>query len=248
MSTTSERRHAVVLAGGRGTRLRPFTSSLPKPLVPIGDELSVLEIVLHQLAHHGFARVTIAIGHLGTLIRAVVGDGERWGLEVDYTTEEQPLGTIGPVIGTLDALPEHFLVLNGDLLTDLDYGALLDRHVESGAPLTIATYARSVAIDFGVLHVAGNRDRITGFEEKPTLSYLVSMGVYALSRQTLARYPPGVPFGFDDLVLDLLARESFPAAYPHEGYWLDIGRPEDYDRANADFVQMRGVLLPGLDA
>jgi NDP-mannose synthase len=233
----------VVLAGGRGTRLRPFTTSLPKPLVPVGDEVSVLEIVLRQLAHHGFERATIAIGHLGTLIRAVVGDGKEWGIEVDYATETQLLGTIGPVIGMLDRLPQHFLVLNGDVLTDLDFGVLLDQHVASRAPLTIATYERTVEIDFGVLHVEA--ERVVGFEEKPTLSYAVSMGVYGLSRETLERYPPDVPFGFDALVLDLLARGMHPLSHRHDGYWLDIGRPEDYDRANADFARMRGVFLPG---
>lgn len=245
MSTTSDERHAVVLAGGRGTRLRPFTTSLPKPLVPIGDELPVLEVVLRQLAHRGFRRVTIAIGHLGTLIRAVVGDGAQWGLAVDYVTEEEPLGTMGPVIGILDRLPEHFLVLNGDVLTDLDFADVLDRHARSGAPMTIATFDRQVGIDFGVLRVDG--DRVIGFEEKPTLAYTVSMGVYGLSRETLAGYPAGSPFGFDDLMLDLLGNGRHPATRPHTGYWLDIGRPEDYDRANADFVRMRRALLPDSD-
>jgi NDP-sugar pyrophosphorylase family protein len=225
--------------------LRPFTTSLPKPLVPVGDEVPVLEIVLRQLAHHRFERATIAIGHLGTLIQAVVGDGAQWGIDVDYATESQPLGTIGPVIGMLDRLPSHFLVLNGDVLTDLDFGSLLDRHVTSSAPLTIATYERAVGIDFGVLHV--DAGHVIGFEEKPILSYAVSMGVYGLSRATLERYPRDVAFGFDDLVLDLLAHDLHPISHRHEGYWLDIGRPEDYDQANADFTRMRDVFLPGRD-
>jgi NDP-sugar pyrophosphorylase family protein len=234
--------HAVVLAGGRGTRLRPFTTSLPKPLVPIGDELSILEIVLRQLASRGFSNVTIAIGHLGELIRAVVGDGSQWGLAVEYEPEDEPLGTIGPVIRLRDRLPEHFLVLNGDVLTDLDFGAVLREHRASGAPLTVATYERTVEIDFGVLRIDG--PRVVGFEEKPTLPYSVSMGVYGLSRSTLAGYPVGRPFGFDDLVLDLLAKGQHPVVHRHAGYWLDIGRPEDYDRANLDFAQRRAELLP----
>lgn len=246
MSTTSETaRHAVVLAGGRGTRLRPFTTSLPKPLVPIGDEMPVLEIVLRQLAYRGFVRITLAIGHLGTLIQAVVGDGSQWGLEVDYATEDEPLGTMGPVVRMLDRLPEHFLVLNGDVLTDLDFGEMFDRHAGSGAPLTIATYERTVAIDFGVLRVEG--DRVIGFEEKPTLAYTVSMGVYGLSRSTLTPFGAEQPFGFDDLVLALLATGRNPVTCRHEGYWLDIGRPEDYDRANADFLRLRQELLPDID-
>jgi NDP-mannose synthase len=235
-------RHAVVLAGGKGTRLRPYTTTLPKPLVPVGDEFSILEIVLRQLAWRGFERATLAIGHQGSLIQAVVGDGSQWGIEVDYAAEDQPLGTMGPVLRLLDRLPEHFLVLNGDILTDLDYGTVLATHAASGAPLTIATYARQVDVDFGVLEVSG--DRVVGFHEKPKLSYSVSMGVYGLSRATLASYAPDRPLGFDELVLDLLANGRHPLSLPFDGYWLDIGRPDDYDRANLDFVRMRDQLLP----
>ncbi len=235
-------RHAVILAGGKGIRLRPYTTSLPKPLVPIGDEHSILEIVLRQLAAAGFETATLAIGHLGQLVRAYVGDGSQWGISIEYTEEHEPLGTIGPLLPILDGLPEHFVVMNGDVLTDLDYAALLDHHVSSDSPLTIATYRRKLEIDFGVLEL--NRTRITGFTEKPTIDYTVSMGVYALSRSTLARYPVGQPFGFDELVLDLLEREAAPAYFPFDGYWRDIGRPEDYDAANAEFPARRSELLP----
>ena len=236
-------RHAVILAGGKGTRLRPYTTSIPKPLVPIGDESAILEIVLRQLARDGFKRVTIAIGHLGELIRAYVGSGEQWGLEVDYATEAKPLSTMGPVVAILDKLPEQFLVLNGDILTDLSFSALLDAHSASNAQLTIATYHRQVDIDFGVLTVESGR--VVGFVEKPTLNYEVSMGVYAVSRSALAGYPAGEALGFDRLVIDLLAAGRNPASYAFDGYWLDIGRPEDYDRANSEFVRLRSHLLPG---
>jgi NDP-sugar pyrophosphorylase family protein len=236
------RRHAVILAGGKGTRLRPFTTTLPKPLVPIGEDSSILEIVLRQLSHHGFGSATIAIGHLGEIIRAFVGDGSRWGLDVDYTVEDDPLGTMGPVVAALDRLPEHFLVMNGDILTDLDYGKLLEAEIASNAPITVATYRRDVHVDFGVLEVEG--DRIVRFTEKPTLEYRVSMGVYALAREPLGRYPAGQPLGFDQLMLDLLARGELAASYAFDGYWLDIGRPEDYDRANADWPELRRTLLP----
>jgi NDP-sugar pyrophosphorylase family protein len=235
--------HAVILAGGKGSRLRPYTTTLPKPLMPIGEDCSILEIVLRQLARHGFVSVTVAIGHLGQLIQALVGDGSQWGLEVDYATEDQPLGTIGPVLQVLDRLPDEFLVMNGDILTDLDYAQLLESHRESQAPITVATYAREVRIDFGVLETADRS--VTGFTEKPTLSYTVSMGVYAISKPTLRRYPAGQAFGFDDLMKDLLARGEAPASFPFDGYWLDIGRPDDYDRANAEFERMRPQLLPG---
>ena len=236
-------RHAVILAGGKGTRLRPYTTSIPKPLVPIGDESAILEIVLRQLARDGFKRVTIAIGHLGELIRAYVGSGEQWGLEVDYATEAKPLSTMGPVVAILDKLPEQFLVLNGDILTDLSFSALLDAHSASNAQLTIATYHRHVDVDFGVLTVEAGR--VVGFVEKPTLNYQVSMGVYAVSRAALAGYTAGEALGFDRLVIDLLAAGRNPASYAFEGYWLDIGRPEDYDRANSEFVRLRSHLLPG---
>ena len=233
--------HAIVLAGGKGTRLRPYTTTLPKPLVPIGDEFPILEIVIRQLALRGFVSATIAIGHQGHLIKAFVGDGSQWGLHVEYAEESEPLGTIGPVRQILDSLPEHFLVMNGDILTDLDYGALMRAHIGSGAPITVATYRRDVHVDFGVLDIEG--DRITGFREKPTLSYMVSMGVYGLSRATLTSYPPGA-FGFDTLMRDLVGRNPRPAMYPFTGYWVDIGRPEDYDRANEEFEELRGTLLP----
>lgn len=234
--------HVVILAGGRGVRLRPYTTALPKPLVPIGEEYAILDIILQQLRAQGFDRATLAIGHLGSLIRAFVGDGSRWNIAVDYSEEETPMSTIGPLFNFLDQLPEHFLVMNGDVLTDLDYRRLLDHHVESEAPLTVATYQRKVKIDFGTLEKSDGL--ITKFTEKPTLCYGVSMGVYALSRKTLAPYPKTEPFGFDELVLDLLARGDNPAAYDFDGYWLDIGRPDDYDEANRSFERLRSVLLP----
>jgi NDP-sugar pyrophosphorylase family protein len=234
--------HAVILAGGRGTRLRPYTTTLPKPLVPIGDEFAILEIVLRQLAHRGFERATIAIGYLGSLIRAYVGDGSQWQIAVDYVTEDEPLGTMGPVVANLDRLPDHFLVMNGDILTDLDFAELLRHHVASQAPLTVGTCHRQVKIDFGVLEVACGR--IVAFREKPILPYSVSMGIYGLSRSTLARYERGRSLGFDQLVLDLLDRGERPVAYPFAGQWLDIGRPEDYDRANDEFNMIRRTILP----
>jgi NDP-sugar pyrophosphorylase family protein len=235
-------RHAVILAGGKGTRLRPYTTSIPKPLVPIGDESAILEIVLRQLARDGYRRITIAIGHLGELIRAYVGSGDKWGLDVDYSSEDKPLSTMGPVVAILDRLPEQFLVLNGDILTDLSYSSLLEAHAASDAPITIATYRRHVDVDFGVMTIESGK--VVGFVEKPRLDYQVSMGVYAVSRSALADYPVGESLGFDRLVLDLLAKGRNPASYPFDGYWLDIGRPEDYDRANSEFARLRSHLLP----
>ncbi|WP_434587797.1 nucleotidyltransferase family protein [Streptomyces sp. A5-4] len=235
--------HAVILAGGKGVRLRPYTTALPKPLVPIGDQHAILEIVLRQLASCGFTTCTIAIGHLGHIIRAYVGNGSQWGLRVGYSTEDSPLGTMGPLLTMMDRLPDNFLVMNGDILTDLDYGDVLKQHQASEAPLTVSTYARKVSIDFGVLTTESGK--VVGFKEKPSIDYRVSMGVYGLTRDTLAHYTPGLPLGFDELVLDLLAAETPPHAYEFDGYWLDIGRPDDYDRANAEFTTHRGLLLKG---
>jgi mannose-1-phosphate guanylyltransferase len=235
--------HAVILAGGKGTRLRPYTTCIPKPLVPVGEHYSILEIVMRQLANCGFRSVTIALGHLGHLIRAYCGDGSQWGLSIDYAVEESPLSTVGPLLTILDRLPSDFLVLNGDVLTDLDFADVLGRHVANQAHMTVTTYQRQVKIDFGVL---SSRDgRIVDFSEKPTMTYRVSMGVNALNKRALARYTPGLPLGFDELVLDLLAAGTPPAEYAFEGYWLDIGRPDDYDRANAEFDVHRAILLKG---
>ena len=237
--------HAVILAGGRGVRLRPYTTAFPKPLVPIGDEFAIIEIVLRQLRSSGFSTATIAIGHLGQLIRAYCGDGAQWDLSIDYWPEDAPLGTMGPVVSNLEQLPESFLVMNGDVLTDLDFGELLRGHDAAGAGLTVAAYDRVVKIDFGVLGLGGDDgDRIVEFREKPVEHFSVSMGTYAVSRDTLTGYPVGEPLGFDELVLDLIAAGRPPRVHRFDGYWLDIGRPDDYDRANEDWETLRGRLLP----
>ncbi len=232
---------AVILAGGQGIRLRPYTSVIPKPLVPIGNECSLLEIVLRQLAARGFLKATVSLGYLGHLVEAYVGDGSQWGIEVACISEEAPLGTVGPVLKILDQLPDHFLLMNGDILTDLDYADLLVSHSASGSPLTLATYEREVRVDFGVLTLAERR--VTGFTEKPTIRCPVSMGVNAVAKTTLASYQPGEPLGMDQVVLDLLSNGHPPTAYPFSGYWMDIGRPDDYDRANLEFPTIRHELL-----
>jgi NDP-sugar pyrophosphorylase family protein len=222
---------AVLLAGGRGTRLRPFTTTIPKPLVPVGD-IPIMELLLRQLAARGCDRVTVAVGHMAQLIMAYFGDGERWGLSIDYSVEDEPLNTIGP-LKLIPDLPEHFLVMNGDLLTDLDMSSFYESHVRSGAVGTVATYERDVKIDFGVLRYDDAR-RVTCFVEKPVEHFSVSMGIYAFSREILELVPAGEPFGFDELMIASVERGLDVRAYPHEGYWLDIGRPDDYDRANRD--------------
>jgi len=236
-------RHAVILAGGKGVRLRPYTTTLPKPLVPLGDEVAILEVVLRQLQRDGIESVSIAIGHLGELIRAYVGDGRRWGIEVEYWQEASPLGTVGPLVQHRDRLPDDFLVMNGDILTDLRFDRLFDHHMAADADVTVAAYNRVVDIDFGVLEVDIDQTSIVGFQEKPSLDYTVSMGIYGLSRRVLERFEPGLPLGFDELLLDQLRRGRPPQPYHFDGFWLDIGRPEDYDRANVEFPLRRPALI-----
>ena len=229
-------KRAVILAGGRGTRLRPYTVTLPKPLVPIGD-MPILEIILRQLCRHRFEHVTLAVNHQAELIQAFFGDGSKWNLRIDYSLETTPLSTIGP-LKLIPDLPPHFLVMNGDVLTDLDFAAFYDEHVAHDRIYSIAAHRRDQLIDYGVLHV-NETNHLLGFQEKPRLPFLVSMGVYTASRRILDLVPEGQAYGFDALVLDLLARGTPPAVVPHSGYWMDIGRPDDYQIASDEFAARR---------
>lgn len=233
---------AVILAGGKGTRLFPYTTLLPKPLVPIGDR-PILEIVLVWLREAGIRDIILSVGHLAELIQAFFGNGEKWGVRLTYVIEDEPLGTIGPLT-LLDGLDENFFVLNGDVLTDLDLGALYAAHAASGATLTVATRRREVHVDFGVLRYEPQTLRIESFVEKPIIPYDVSMGVYLLRKRCLDHVPRGVPFGFDQLVLTLLERGEAVRSFPHSGRWLDVGRPADLEEANrlADTWNGRGSL------
>lgn len=227
---------AVILAGGRGTRLRPYTTTIPKPLVPVGER-AILEIVLGQLRVAGVREVRLAVSHMAGLIMAFCGNGEKFGLHIDYAVEEQPLGTVGPLAQMAD-LPENFLVMNGDILTDLDYAELYRSHVDRGAALTLSTYRRRETIDFGVLELDLERRRIVGFREKPIYEFDVSMGIYVFHRDVVRRVPRDRPYGLDELVLDMLARGERIHAEPFEGSWLDLGRPTDYDRANREIERV----------
>lgn len=239
---------AVVLAGGKGTRLRPYTSVFPKPLVPLGD-MPVLELILRQLKQYGFTEVILAVGYLHALIKAYFGDGSKLGIKLRYSYEEQPLGTIGP-LGTIADLDETFLVMNGDVVSDLRYDALYRAHKASDAPAMLALYNMTTQLEFGVMELSPGDTVIQAFREKPSVQHAISMGVHVFHKSILELIPPQQLYGLDHLMADLLERQqqagSAPQvrAYPFEGYWLDIGRHRDYESALEEFELMKHRLLP----
>jgi NDP-sugar pyrophosphorylase family protein len=220
---------AIIFAGGRGTRLAPFTSILPKPLMPIGDR-AILELVIGQLAECGIADVTLCVGYLSHLIEAVVGDGKAHGVDVTYVREEQALGTAAP-LRLVEGLNDTFIAMNGDVLTTLDYGDLLRHHRETGSIVTIATRERPIQIDYGVLQVRASGDRVYKYIEKPQRTSIVSMGIYVLEPEALAYIPPEGHFDFPDLVKALLRAREPVSALRFDGLWFDIGRRDDYEEA-----------------
>jgi NDP-mannose synthase len=232
---------AIILAGGKGRRLMPYTTVLPKPLMPIGD-YPIIEVILKQLKRCGFSKVTICTGYLHELIHAYLDSNKTLGLQISYTHEEIPLGTIGP-LRLIENLADTFLVMNGDILTDLDYRKLINFHKTHGAIATVATYKRDVNIDFGVLE-HNTEQKIVAFREKPTFHFDVSMGVYVFSRRVLDYVPADVPFGFDQLMYALTGHNEEVYSYPHTGYWLDIGRPDDYARSIEEFERYKDRFLP----
>jgi NDP-sugar pyrophosphorylase family protein len=232
---------AVILAGGVGSRLAPYTTVLPKPLMPVGDR-PILEVVVRQLSRAGFTDLTFAVGHLAGLLQAYFGNGSGFGVRIRYSVEREPLGTAGP-LSLVEELTEPFLVMNGDLLTTLPYRTLYEAHVRSGATLTIALYQKSVKVDLGVIRTDAD-GRVVCYDEKPTLSFSASMGIYAFHPRVLAHVPKGKRLDFPDLVQKLLVLKEPVRAWPYDGYWMDIGRREDYEQAMADFERLRGQFLP----
>lgn len=231
---------AVILAGGKGKRLAPYTTILPKPLMPI-DDMPILEIVLLQLKKHGFTKIVLAVGHLAGLIQAYCGDGSRWGLNITYSMENEPLGTAGP-LSLIDGLEENFLVMNGDLLTNIDYSDLMKLHLEKNALATVSMYNKDVPISLGVLKLddSGN---IIDYIEKPTLTYKVSMGIYILNRKILDHIETGKYLDFPVLIKQLIGENEKVVGYDFTGYWMDIGRHEDYSKVLEEFNSIRDELL-----
>ena len=230
---------ALILAGGRGTRLRPFTNNIPKPLVPIGDK-PILEIVLNQLRDHGCTDVILAVNHLAGLIKAFFGDGSQLGLSIKYSMESEVMGTAGP-IGLIDALEDNFLVMNGDLLTTINYRELFEEHMKNNAIATIATYKKKIKIDLGVLKIEDGK--FIDYIEKPEHSYDVSTGIYVMNRTVKDFLPKNERFDMPDLILDLNRKEKKIHCYTKNFEWLDIGRVEDYQFANEIFEKNKDKYI-----
>ena len=230
---------SIILAGGKGTRLKPYTTVFPKPLMPIGDK-PILEIVIRQLKSHGFGEAIITVGHLAELIMTFFGDGSKLGVKIKYSREDKPLGTVGGLGLIKKELNETFLMMNGDVLTTLNYSDLVNYHKRNGAIATIALNKRDVKIDFGVVELEDNS--ILKYIEKPKIDYLVSMGVYVFDPKVLEYIRANGYLDFPDLIKELISNGEIVKGYVYDGYWLDIGRPDDYERANREI----GEIYPKL--
>lgn len=232
---------AVILAGGQGTRLKPYTSVLPKPLMPLVDK-PVLEIVIRQLSRFGFRKIVICVGHLASLIQTFCGDGSRWNVEIRYSVEDKPLGTSGP-LSLIGDLEPNVLVMNGDILTDMDFGHFMRFHIERKGIATLAYCQKDITVTLGVVEDDADH-RIVSYKEKPVISYKASMGVYCLQKAALSYLPRNQRKDLPELVADLI-KAGYPiAGYPFRGTWLDIGRMDDYEQAAVEYEQSPGKYLP----
>ena len=232
---------AIILAGGKGTRLAPFTVNFPKPLVPLGDT-PVLEVLIQRLIHYGITDITLTLGHLAELVKAYFQHRQELTqkIQLRYVVEEKPTGTAGS-LSLVSGLTDTFLVMNGDLLTNLDLDALIQFHREQKALLTIATHTRHIKIDLGVLQFDESH-QITAYLEKPEQSYHVSMGIYVYEPAVLEQITPGQYLDFPNLVLRLIKQGKRVCAYPTDCLWLDIGRPDDYAKAQELFTAKKDAF------
>lgn len=219
---------AVIQAGGRGTRLAPYSTVLPKALMPVGDSC-IIDNLLNQFARAGVKTVSITVSAFGPLIRSYCGDGDRWGLDIEYISEEEPLGTIGPLNALRHSIDGPFFVTNSDVFTDLDLDSVMLAHRAQESPLTVVVTRQSVNIAYGVLEHRGGI--VTEFREKPTQQFSVSTGIYLMEPEVFDHIPTTGAFGFDDLMRAMLAATVPVHVYEHEGSWIDIGRVEDLRRA-----------------
>lgn len=232
--------NTVILAGGKGTRLRPLTAVFPKPLVPLGDK-PIIEILLRKLAATGFQKATICTGYLGELLMAVCGDGAKFDLAISYVKEESPLGTAGP-LSLITTQSDPVVVMNGDLLTTLDMAAMVQSHVDSGADATIALFKRDVAVDFGVIDSTED-GLFQGYREKPVFHFEVSMGIYVLSAAVIKTIKANQFLDMPDLIRSVQARGGKVNCYREECFWLDIGRMDDYAQAQEAYTKNESSFL-----
>ncbi len=231
---------AIILAGGKGSRLKPYTTLIPKPLVPIGNDKSILEIIINQLVEQGFTHITIAINHFSKLIQSYFGNGSKYKVKIDYSEEKKTLGTFAPLLLIKD-LPKNFLVLNGDTLTNLNYKFFLSGHCKSKFDITIASTKRSENLNYGIL--TSRNKKLTSFKEKPKVQMNVGMGIYAVNKKiiienTLKRLKK---IDFNEILEKRLKLKKKTRVYEFSGFWLDIGRPEDYEYVNnnLDFIRSK---------
>lgn len=232
---------AIILAGGKGSRLKPFTKVIPKPLVPIADDLSILEVVLNQLKFYGFIKTVIAVNHMSNLIMAFFQNGKNIGLDITYSLEDKILGTAGP-LSLIDHLEENFLVMNGDILTTLNYKDLYEYHIKHQNDITISIYKKEIKIDLGVLEIDG--EKLLDYIEKPTYSFNVSTGIYIMNRNVVDLIPKGEMMNMPDFILKAQNNNKKISCYSGNYYWLDIGRVDDYEQALKIFEEKRGEFLP----
>lgn len=222
---------AVIMAGGRGERLRPLTDTVPKPLLPVGDK-PIIEHNVDRLIAYGVRNMTITIKYLGELLEQHFGDGSAKGASIRYTREDQALGTIGALALVEGLEHDTVLVMNSDLLTDIDFEDFFATFQESGAEMALASVPYSVPVPYAVLEV--DHERILSFKEKPTYTYYSNAGIYLLKRSLIDRIPKGEFHNATDLMEGLIAEGRKVGYYPLLGYWLDIGKHEDYRKAQED--------------
>jgi len=231
---------AVILAGGKGTRLRPLTAVFPKPLVPLGHK-PIIEVLLNKIKNSGLVDLTISTGYLAELVMAICGDGSKYGLNIQYVGEDKPLGTAG-ALGHMDLGEGNVIIMNGDLLTTLSFAKLIGYHEKEEADVTIALHKRDVKIDFGVVD-SNDQGLFTGFREKPTFSYEVSMGVNVLSANARKLVQKHEYLDMPDLILKVHENGGKVCCYREDSYWLDIGRMDDYAQAQEDFEKNEEMFM-----
>ena len=233
-------KRAIILCGGLGTRLKPYTVALPKPLMPVG-EYPIIEVIIRQLKSFGFHRITLAVNHQSEIFKAFFGNGEKWDIKIDYALEQKALGTMGP-LSLIQDLDENFLVMNGDVLADLDFNKFFKTHLNSKSIFSISSFKRKQLVDFGVLEKSKN-SYLKGFTEKPEYNFEVSMGIYMINKKVLKYIPSQSFFGFDNLMLRLLQNNEKIKLIEHKGIWLDIGRPDDYMLATKIYNENKNKFI-----